>query len=391
MKLVWKLLRQNINKTQLAGFFFTNLLGMTILLLSVQFYSDVSPLLRQKDTLFKKDYFVVAKKMGTIASLTQTKSVFSESEIEEIRKQPFIGDVGIFTPSRFNVQAGINAAGAGLTTEMFFESVPTEFIDVETDKWRFAPGDSIIPVILPKNYIDLYNFGFGESRNMPKINSSMLAMVNFDIWISGNGDRQHFKGNIVGLSTRLNTILAPESFLLWANNRFGAGNKAPVSRLIVEISNITDPAINAFFEQKHYDIDAGNTAASRLSFFLTILTIIVASIGAVICLLSFFLLTLSIFLLLEKNMTKLLNLRLLGYSRHSVCRLYIVLAVVLNAAAAVVAWLLTLFLQKLYTQPLANVFADYSPQVPLWSALTGTVLFLLFAVCDYFIITRKVK
>ena len=41
MRLVWKLLRQHISFPQLAGFFFANLCGMVIVLLSAEFYKDV--------------------------------------------------------------------------------------------------------------------------------------------------------------------------------------------------------------------------------------------------------------------------------------------------------------------------------------------------------------
>ena len=41
MSLVWKLLRRHVSVPQFAGFFFANLLGMLIVLLSVQFYYDV--------------------------------------------------------------------------------------------------------------------------------------------------------------------------------------------------------------------------------------------------------------------------------------------------------------------------------------------------------------
>ena len=40
MNLVWKLLRQHISIPQFAGFFFANLVGMTIILLGLQFYTD---------------------------------------------------------------------------------------------------------------------------------------------------------------------------------------------------------------------------------------------------------------------------------------------------------------------------------------------------------------
>lgn len=49
MSLVWKLLRRHVSVPQFAGFFFANLLGMLIVLLSVQFYYDVLPVFTQGD------------------------------------------------------------------------------------------------------------------------------------------------------------------------------------------------------------------------------------------------------------------------------------------------------------------------------------------------------
>ena len=55
MSLVWKLLRRHVSVPQFAGFFFANLLGMLIVLLSVQFYYDVLPVFTQGDSFIKKD------------------------------------------------------------------------------------------------------------------------------------------------------------------------------------------------------------------------------------------------------------------------------------------------------------------------------------------------
>ena len=54
--LVWKLLRQHISIGQLTGFFFANLFGMVIVLLSAQFYKDVVPIFTEGDSFMKKDY-----------------------------------------------------------------------------------------------------------------------------------------------------------------------------------------------------------------------------------------------------------------------------------------------------------------------------------------------
>ena len=53
--MIWKLLRQHISPAQLLGFFFANLCGMAIVLLGVQFYRDIAPVLTRGDSFMKKD------------------------------------------------------------------------------------------------------------------------------------------------------------------------------------------------------------------------------------------------------------------------------------------------------------------------------------------------
>ena len=132
-RLVWKLLRQHISVGQLTGFFLANLFGMMIVLLSIQFYQDVLPIFTQEE------YIIATKKISTLGSLTGKSNTFSPKDIEEMKEQPFTENVGVFTPSLFKVSAGLGMQKARihLSTEMFFESVPDEYVDVNLDKWLF--------------------------------------------------------------------------------------------------------------------------------------------------------------------------------------------------------------------------------------------------------------
>ena len=121
---------------------------------------------------------------------------------------------------------------------------------MKLDKWSFNPASDIVPIIIPRNYLNLYNFGFAQSRNLPQLSEGVMGMVNLDIRIMGNGQVKQMKGNIVGFSNRLNTILVPESFMNWANEAYGAGEKAEPSRLIVEVNNPADERIAKFSQQK---------------------------------------------------------------------------------------------------------------------------------------------
>ena len=111
-------------------------------------------------------------------------------------------------------------AGIRISTDMFFESVPDAFVDVSLDKWHFDEGTQTIPIIIPRNYLNLYNFGFAQSRNLPKLSEGVMGLIQMDINMRGNGHVEQYKGNIVGFSNRLNTILVPQSFMEWANQNF---------------------------------------------------------------------------------------------------------------------------------------------------------------------------
>ena len=331
-KLVWKLLRQHISIGQLSGFFLANLFGMLIVLLSIQFYRDVLPLFTQGDSFMKKDYIIATKKISTLGSLTGRSNTFTKQEIEDLQHQPFTRSVGAFTPSLFKVSAGLGMQEAGihLSTEMFFESVPDEYVDVSLDKWHFDENSHTIPIIIPRNYLNLYNFGFAQSRSLPKLSEGVMSLIQMDIIMRGNGRVEQYKGNIVGFSNRLNTILVPQSFMKWANQTFAPNQEPQPSRLIVEVNNPTDTAITDYFQQKNYETEGNNLDAGKTTYFLRLITGIVMGVGLFISLLSFYILMLSIFLLLQKNTVKLENLLLIGYSPVKVAMPYDLLTIGLN-------------------------------------------------------------
>lgn len=393
MKLIWKLLRENISKPQLIGFAVTSLIGMSIVLLAFQFYFDINPLFTGKDKLLKEDFLTITKKVGILGGLSSRSNGFSQNEIDDLKKQSFVKNVGAFTPSQFNVFGGFNSQKLGIAfnTEMFFESVPDQFIDVASDSWRFSPVDNTVPIILPKNYLDLYNFGFAQASSMPRISEQLIGLINLDISITGrNGLRQQMKGRIVGFSNRLNSILVPETFMTWANQQYG-GTPSEPARLIIEVSNIADPNLSGYFKDKGFEISGDNTTASKMSFFLKIIIGIVVSVGILICVLSFFILVLSIYLLLEKNMNKLKTLRLIGYSKSIVVKPYEWLAVGLNLVILVLSLAITFIVRAQYLNFVGKLLPVAEARFSLYTVLIGFTIFVLLSLLNILIIRRKVK
>ena len=393
MSLVWKLMRQHISLGQLAGFFLANLCGMVIVLLSIQFYQDVAPVFTEGDSFMKKDYIIVSKKVSTLGSFVGKSSTFSHSEIEEIEDQPFTRGVGEFTPSQFKVSAGVGMEqlGLNLSTAMFFESVPDKYVDTNLEGWHFEPGQDEIPIIIPRNYLNLYNFGFAQSRNLPQISEGVINMVNLEVRIIGGGKRDTYKGKIAGFSNRLNTILVPESFMAWANIHYGEGGirKEP-SRLIVEVNNPTDDRIAQFFRERGYDTEDDKLDAGKTTWFLKVIVGIVLSVGLLISVLSFYILMLSIYLLLQKNTTKLENLLLIGYSPNRVAFPYQSLTITLNAMVLLLSVGIVLYVRTFYLELVEQMFPTLDAGSWWLMLVVGILLFLAVSFFNVLAIRKKI-
>lgn len=87
----------------------------------------------------------------------------------------------------------------------------------------------------------------------------------------------------------------------WANVTFGKGEENAPSRLIVEVDNPADDRIAKYFKDKGYDTEGDKLDAGKTTWFLKMIVGIVLSVGLIISVLSFYLLMLSIYLLLQKN------------------------------------------------------------------------------------------
>jgi hypothetical protein len=392
MKLIWKLLRQHISTGQLFGFFLANLFGMVIILFGVQFYKDVLPAFTRGDSFMKKEYIIVTKRISALGSFTGKDNTFSQEEIKELKKQSFTKRIGAFTPSRFKVYAGlgIGNAGAHLSTEMFFESVPDEFVDAGLENWRYDKNARIIPIIIPRNYLNLYNLGYAQSRNLPKITEGMTSLLSMDIQIQGSGHTEKYKGNIAGFSNRLNTILVPQSFMTQANEMYAPNEEAKVSRLIIEVDNPANSSIADYFQKKRYDTEDNKLDAGKTAYFLRLVVGIVLGVGVFISLLSFYLLMLSIYLLLQKNTDKVENLLLIGYSPLQIGLPYQVLTVGLNMIVLIVAIVLVSVLRNFYTGTLSLLFPQWETGSLSPALIVGVLLFLSVSLINIITIKKKV-
>lgn len=347
--IIWKLLRQHISKGQLIGFAIANLIGLTIVLLAVQFYLDVRPVFNDEESFISKDYLIITRAVTGAGAMMGNNGEFSEGDIQGLENQPWCRQVGRFLNSDFAIDAQLGVgSGHAMHTQFFFESIPDEFIDIDPDDWGFSQAKPEVPVVISRDYLSLYNFGFASTQGMPRISEGQAEMLPLQFTLSGNGQRKVMPGRIVGFSNRLNTVIVPQEFMEWANGYFGSGATQHPQRLIVEVNKPGDIKIEQYMDEHHYEVAGDKMSSSKANYFLTVISGIVIAVGVIISLLSFFVLMLSIYLLLQKNTRKLQDLLLLGYSPNQVSRHYILLVVGLNGIVLLLAIVLMLLGRMTY-------------------------------------------
>ena len=391
MNLVWKLLRQHVSVPQLIGFFFANLCGMLIVLLGFQFYRDVLPVFTQSDSFMGAEYVIVSKKITAGNTLSGRDNSFASSDVQDMEEQPFADKVGKFTSTEYKVAArmGINGTPV-LSSELFFESVPDGFVDVSLDKWQWKEGDNTVPIILPRTYIAMYNFGFAHNHSLPKISDGLVGMIDFKIFIHGNGRQDEYKGKVIGFSSRLNSILVPQAFMDWSNATYAPGQKSDPTRLIVEVANPADERIAKYIDENGLDTENNNLDAEKTTYFLKMVVTLVMAIGLVISVLSFYILMLSIYLLVQKNASKLENLLLIGYGPSLVAMPYQLLTIGLNLLVLVIAWVVLAVLRGYYMEVVETLFPDIDEASMMPSIAVGLALFALISVINVIAVRRKV-
>lgn len=390
MSLLQRILRKNTSAGRIAGFVVSNFIGLAIVLGALTFYNDAHSLWDDEGSFVKTDYLVINKKVAGAGNIGGSTG-FSTAETDDIRRQPWVRSVGEFSSTDYRVWASVGAGDRNLSTSMFFESIPDEFVDVAANEWRYREGETEVPIIISKDYLTLYNFGFAGSAGLPKMSEGVMGSIPLNLTLSSeDGSRSgRYNGRVVGFSNRLNTILVPQSFMDVTNRMYGSGSgERQPSRLIIDVNSPGDVAINEYLDSHDLEV-AGDKSGSSASYLLKVVVGIVLAVGALITLLSVFILLLSVSLILEKNRDKLHSLLMLGYNPGQVAAPYRNLVIWASVAAYLLAVVAVFFLREMYVGALSGLG---SRPGGFWlSPAAGALATLIIIIFNIAAVNRKVR
>lgn len=391
-RLLWKVLKSNISSSQIAGYALALLAGLTVIMLAAALYADGLQLTgRNGGEKLMPDNFLVLSKKGSASPLSFLggQTGFDEQEIQAIENQPWVQRCAPFETSLFDAAVTADFGASRFSTALFFEAVPDEFFDSLPADWGFDAENPEVPIILPADYLALYNFGFAPARGLPRLSEQLVTKMPLRILIAGNKGSTTLPGRIVGFSKRLNTIAVPLDFIRWANSRYATSEPTRPLRLIAETEGGSDELAQSYFKANSIDAAGSSEGNDRLTKLLRGFTAIVAAVGLALCLLALFIMILSLRLLVQKNKEAICNLRLLGFSSVAVTGRYRKLVVVTNAIVFVVATVIVAITSSIWQKEIAAL--GVTPATSLNFIVTGAILAILLTIGAWISLGNSVK
>lgn len=259
-KVAGKILSQRKHRAKLLLTTFGFLLGLALLMIAVQTYLDLQKLMNQPGG-GQQDYLIINKGVSGAHSLggmnKDFRTGFSEQEVDFVKGQPFINDLGTFSNSTFDISSNLQDRLA-MYAYLFFESVPDRFLDTIPPNWQWQEGDDRVPVLLNKEWLNVYNFNVSLMYGLPQLSEETVSNLDFEIVLEGNGRQEKFQASIVAFSHRLPAITVPQEFLSYANEKFGDGAPPP-SRLILQVDDASSQNVVQFLKERNYQFNTEKT------------------------------------------------------------------------------------------------------------------------------------
>lgn len=364
-------------------------IGVVLLLVSIQLFINIQQLLKENTPRKSGEYdFISISKTITNENMGKDNS-FTETDLSKLKQQPNIADVAPLISNKFRIQA---TAGdlIPFSTDLFLESINDNFIDTIPPTFSWQPGQMVVPIILSSDFLEIYNV-FAPAQDLPQLSQKTISSVNIILECTGTYGKQNFKGNIVALSDRINSLLVPSSFMRWSNWRFMEDTAVHASRIYIKTKDANDPSLISYLDQQGYHLNKDKVKFSRIKSILQNIVSALGVFGILVIVLALMLFSFYLQLMIAKSKSNLRLLLTLGYSPKwlgsSVAKTWLPVYILIIVAALISTEILhLLFLQLSFV---SNAGLPYLLHWIVW--LAAIVLFGLTMLINLGLVKKELQ
>ncbi|HEY5392293.1 MAG TPA: hypothetical protein VIJ57_09280 [Hanamia sp.] len=364
-------------------------IGILLLLVSMQMFVNIQQLLRENNPRKSGGYdFISISKTITNSNMGKDNT-FTTADINRLEEEPNISGVAPLISNKFRVRA---TAGdiIPFSTDLFLESIDNNYIDTVPPTFKWQPGEITVPIIFSSDFLEMYNV-FAPAQGLPQLSAKTISSVNIILECSGPYGTQNFRGNIVALSDRINSLLVPKSFMNWSNWHFMQDTSVHASRVYIETKDANNPKLISFLDQQNYHLNKDKVKFSRIKSILQNIVSALGFFGILVIVLALLLFSFYLQLMIARSKNNLQLLLTLGYSPKWLAKSVAKTWIPVYLSVIIVALVITEILHLLFMQ-LPFVKADHLSYILHWSVwLTAIVLFGLTVLINLRLVKKELN
>ena len=361
-------------------------IGVLLLLCSLQLFVNINHLMKERSPKKSNYDFISITKRISNENMGKDNS-FSPADIEDLKKQPFITDATPLLANRFIVSA-TGGAALPFSTDIFLEAIDPAFMDTLPPAFHWSVGDDIVPIMVSSDYLELYNTVFAPSRDLPQISESSIGALLIQLECTGIFGSKTFKGNIVGLSDRINSVIVPQSFLEWANKNIANMPSGNATRVFIKTTDANNADFLNFLQKKNYQVNKDKTRFGRIKQMLQAIVSGLGLFALLVILLAMMLFSFYLQLMIANSRQNLQLLLTLGYSPQWLSKTVAKKWIPVYVSIILIALVITQALHYLFTRRVLNAPEALSPLLNGWVILVAVVLLFMCSFINYRIIKK---
>jgi hypothetical protein len=286
-------------------------IGVLLLLACLQMFINIQALVK-KNSIRKNGFdYISVTKLITNDNMGQDNR-FTPADIDEMKKLRFIDDAAPLIPNRFKVIASAGDA-IPFSSDIFIEALDNNFIDTVPPNFTWREGQPLVPIIFSSDFLEMYNV-FAPSYGLPQMSEATASNVTISLFCEGKLKQETYRANIVAFSDRVNSLLAPKSFVDWANKTLEGSADQKATRVYLKTRDANSEELLQFLDKKQYRINKDKTAFGRSRQVLKGIITALGLFGFLVVLLALMLFSFYLQLLVARSKDNLQLLITLGYS-----------------------------------------------------------------------------
>lgn len=262
-------------------------LAFILVLSCIQLYVNAEALFGKKSS--DSNYWITLSKTITPDNIGRKELIgFNDGDIADLKKWKEVKDVFPVVSNDFKVSAD-GGNFIPFYTDMYLEAVDNEAIDVKNLE-DFKVKDNTIPIIISREYLNLYNYGFALNQGLPQITEEFAKKIEVNINLTLKEKNLKYRGKLIGLSDRIHSVLVPKEFLDSINStqEFSQTHKNIFTRVLVKVNDANDQDLISKMGKKGYESNQESLRSAKIKSKLFLVLRTISFIGIFIFLLCVF-------------------------------------------------------------------------------------------------------